>query len=186
MTYSKAFFIALLGLTIFFTACKDDDPVIPHEEEVITTLKYTLTPTRGGTPVEFSFQDLDGDGGNDPVITGGSLSANQSYTGSIELLNELESPAEDITEEIEEEDEEHQFFFQTDIAGLAIDYADQDADGTPLGLNSTLTTTNAGTGTVTIILRHEPNKTAAGVSDGDITNAGGETDIEVTFDVDVQ
>ena len=35
--------------------------------------------------------------------------------------------------------------------------------------------------TMTVILRHEPNKAGAGVSDGDITNAGGETDIEVTF-----
>ena len=34
---------------------------------------------------------------------------------------------------------------------------------------------------MTVILRHEPDKAGAGVSDGDITNAGGETDIEVTF-----
>ncbi|HBK71516.1 MAG TPA: type 1 periplasmic binding fold superfamily protein, partial [Flavobacteriaceae bacterium] len=36
------------------------------------------------------------------------------------------------------------------------------------------------------ILRHEPNKSASGVSDGDITNAGGETDIEVIFNITVQ
>ena len=38
----------------------------------------------------------------------------------------------------------------------------------------------------TITLRHEPAKTATGVSGGDITNAGGETDIEVVFDVTVE
>ena len=34
---------------------------------------------------------------------------------------------------------------------------------------------------MTVILRHEADKAGAGVSDSDITNAGGETDIEVTF-----
>jgi len=53
-------------------------------------------------------------------------------------------------------------------------------------LANTLTTDAAGSGTITVILRHEPDKGASGVNDGDITNAGGETDIEVTFDVTVQ
>jgi len=39
---------------------------------------------------------------------------------------------------------------------------------------------------VTITLRHEPAKDATGVSDGDITNAGGETDISVNFPVEIQ
>jgi hypothetical protein len=37
-----------------------------------------------------------------------------------------------------------------------------------------------------ITLRHEPNKKASGVVGGSITNAGGETDIEVSFDVEVK
>ena len=36
------------------------------------------------------------------------------------------------------------------------------------------------------MLRHEPDKSAAGVSSGDITNAGGETDIEVSFNVIIE
>lgn len=178
--------IMVLLIFIFsFSACVND-PTIPHEEELITTLKYTLTADSSGIPIILTFQDLDGDGGNDPTIVGGTLAANTTYTASIELLNEIEQPAESISEEVEEEAEEHQFFFQSTVDGLSIDYADQDADGNPIGLASTLTTTNAGTGTITIILRHEPNKTGDNVADGDITNAGGETDIEVTFDVDVQ
>lgn len=180
------FIVAVLAVVFTFTACDKDDPVVEPEEEVITTLNYTLTPAGGGTTVTLTFQDLDGDGGNEPTITGGTLVANQSYTGAIELLNESESPAEDITEEIEEEDEEHQFFFQSNIAGLSIAYNDQDADGNPIGLSSTLTTGAASSGSVTVILRHEPNKSGSGVSDGDITNAGGETDIEVAFPIEVQ
>ena len=174
----------LISIALIFSACKPD-PVDPHEEELITTVIYTLTPDGGGSTVTLTWKDLDGDGGDPAVITGGTLAANTTYTGAIELLNESETPAEDITEEIMEEDEEHQFFFQTDIADLTIAYNDVDADNNPVGLSSILTTGAAGTGSITIILRHEPAKDATGVSDGDITNAGGETDIEVSIPVDV-
>ena len=176
----------VLTISLTFSACDKDDPEVPNEEELITTLSYSLTPTGGGTAISLSFQDLDGDGGNAPTIVGGTLTANQTYTGAIALLNESESPAEDITAEIQEEDEDHQFFFQSSISGLTVGYNDQDADGNPIGLSSTLTTGATGSGTLTITLRHEPSKSASGVSDGDIANAGGETDIEVTFPIDVQ
>ena len=176
----------LLMLGFFFTACDKDDPEIITPEEVITTLTYTLTPTNGGAAVILNFSDLDGDGGIAPVITGGTLAANETYAGALTLLNESESPAESITEEIAEEDAEHQFFFQSDISDVAVAYNDQDGDGNPVGLSNTLTTGAAATGTLTVILRHEPNKSGENVANGDITNAGGETDIEVTFPIDVQ
>jgi hypothetical protein len=187
MTKLKTLITTVLVATLALSSCsKDEDPVIPNEAEVITTLNYTLTPNGGGTAVVLSFQDLDGDGGNAPIITGGTLDSNKTYTGALALLNEQESPSGNITAEIQEEDEDHQFFFQTNIAGLTVAYNDQDANGNPLGLQSTLTTADVGNGTLTVILRHEPNKSASGVTRGDITNAGGETDIEVTFNVAVQ
>lgn len=176
----------MLTFSLIFTACEKDDPIIPNQEELITTLNYSLTPTDGGTTILLNFTDLDGDGGNAPIITGATLAANQSYTATLELLNETESPSENITTEVADEDEDHQFFFQSDIPNLAIAYGDQDANGNPVGISSTITTGSAASGSITIILRHEPNKTAEGVSEGNITNAGGETDIEVTFPVDVQ
>ncbi len=183
----KQFFLFLtVILVLLMTSCKDDPDII-NGEEVITTLNYTLTPDDGGTDVVLSFRDLDGDGGNDPVVTSGTLSANQTYTGSITLLNESVTPAENITEEIEEEDEDHQFFFQSSLSNVTVAYTDQDSDGNPIGLSSTLTTGAASAaGTLTIILRHEPIKTASGVANGEIANAGGETDIEVAFTIDVQ
>lgn len=171
---------------IAFSACEKNDPEIPNEEELITTFNYSLSPSDGGAVITLSFVDLDGDGGGAPTITGGTLAANQTYQGSIELLNASISPVEDITEEVEEEDEDHQFFFQSAVSGLNIAYGDEDADGNPVGLSSTLTTGDAASGSITVTLRHEPNKSATGVSDGDITNAGGETDIEVTFPIEVQ
>ena len=105
------FGIMLSLLTI--TSCSSDgpeDPIIPNEEEVITTLSLTLMPNGGGSDIVFRFQDLDGDGGNSPILTGGTLAANTTYTGFVTLQNELESPAEDITVEVAAEAEDHQFF----------------------------------------------------------------------------
>ena len=188
MKKTRLIIVGLFILSLGFNSCKKEkvDPVIPNEPEVITTLKYTLTPSDGGDTIVLSFQDLDGDGGNAPIIIGGTLDTNKTYTGALVLLNEQETPAGNTTAEILEENDMHQFFFQTNIAGLTVDYADQDANGHPVGLQSTLTTAGAGNGTLTITLRHEPDKYADGVPEGDITNAGGETDIEVTFDVTVQ
>ncbi len=179
--------ILLMGSLLFFSSCKDDDPVPENEEELITTLQLVLTPDGGGTTATLKFQDLDGDGGTAPTITADKLAANTTYTGTITLLNESESPAEDITVEVKEEGAEHQFFYAT-TAGLNISFAynDQDSDGNPIGLDFTLVTGDASTGTLRVTLRHEPDKTATDVSIGDITNAGGETDIEVDFDVTIE
>lgn len=182
----KLLFLALAFSAVFVSACDPDDPIV-NEEELITTLRMTLTPAGGGTPVVLSFVDLDGDGGNAPVITGGTLAANTTYTGALTILNESETPVEDITEEIETEDDEHQFFFTTSAGlNLTVSYADQDGNNNPVGLATSAAAGAASTGTLTVTLRHEPNKTAAGVKEGDITNAGGETDIEVVFPVTIQ
>lgn len=178
--------------TLVFSACSNDDDTTPlpvNEEEVITTLTATLTPDGGtGTTVTLQTRDLDGDGPDAPVIEiSGSLATNTTYNGSLELLNETEDPAELINTEIIEEDEDHQFFFQADNALATFAYSDMDGDGNPLGLEFTLTTgATTGSENITITLRHEPSKSADGVSDGDITNAGGETDTQATFAVTVE
>ena len=179
----KFFKYALLASTLIFASCSDDDdtPEPVNEEEVITTLTVTLES--GSDTVVMQYQDLDGDGPDAATVTvSGSLSANTTYDGSIILLNETESPAENITEEIEEEDLDHQFFY-TVGSGLdvAAEYGDADSEGNPLGLSFILNTGVASSGGLTFTLRHEPNKPNTGLE-----NAGGETDIEVTFDVTVE
>lgn len=176
------------GTFAMFSCSSDDDaaPTPVNEEEVITTLNVTLSPATG-TDIVLSSRDLDGEGPTAPVITAPALAANTTYTGTLELLNEMESPAEDITEEVAEEDDEHQFFFQViGDATLTVNYTDMDDDGNPVGINFTLTTGDASTGNLNIVLRHLLDKNAAGVSDGDITNAGGDTDIQVNFPIDIQ
>lgn len=173
---------------ITFASCNNnDDPVVVNEEEVITTMTATLTPVGGGTAVTLVTRDADGDGPTAPVVTvSGPLAANTVYNGTVELLNELETPAEDITEEIDEERDEHQFFFTATNNVVTAAYSDTDSNNLPVGLMYTITTTAAGTGTLTITLIHEPDKTATGVSGGDPTNAGGSTDISATFNITVQ
>lgn len=180
----SSIFISMLAIM----SCSDDpdDPVIENEDEVITTLTYTLTPSGGGSAVVLQYRDLDGDGPEQPTITNGTLSAETTYSGAFTLLNETESPAESITEEIAEEDADHQFFFVSTISDLTVAYDDTDGDGNPVGLASTLTTGAAGSGTLTVTLKHEPNKSASGVSDGNIANAGGETDISVIWTITVE
>lgn len=175
---------------LVFTACSNDDdnPEPVNEEEVITTLTATLAPVGGGATLTLQTRDLDGDGPNDPVVSvSGAFAASTTYNGTLNLLNETESPTESINVEIEEEDDEHQFFYQVTNSLATFAYADFDGDSNPVGLEFIVTTgATTGTGTLTITLRHEPNKSATGVSEGDISNAGGETDIQAVFNISVE
>ncbi len=185
---------------ILFASCSNDDdnPAPINEGELITTMKISLVD--GSDTVTLTVKDEDGEEGPaKPVIDiSGNLKANTRYSGSVELLNESETPAELINEEIEAEADEHQFFYETSAAlNITTAYTDKESDykkedGTsftttnPVGLTFTVTTTDAGTGTFTVTLKHEPNKAAEGVAEGNISNAGGNTDITQSFDITVQ
>lgn len=171
-------------------SCDPDETEPVNQEELITTVKYTLTPQGGGSTVVLSFRDLDGDGGTAPVITGGELVNGKTYDGVIELLNESKSPAEDIGDEVTEEGVDHQLFFRVStqelIDAFEYTYIDKDINGYPIGLITTLKTLNVGSGNLILTLRHKPNKGGLNVSLGDITNAGGETDIEVSLPIQIK
>ncbi len=179
-------FLKFAAAAVFATVligCDDDDtPEVINEEELITTVTYELTSTTQPA-VTFTSRDQDGDGPLVPTVTvSGNLVANTTYTGSVRFLNELESPAENITEEVEEEADEHEVFYNTSVNGLTINKVDNDPDGNPLGLRTNIQAGAAGTGTLTIVLRHEPKKP----NNGSLSDAGGETDVEVVFPVTIQ
>jgi hypothetical protein len=183
--------IALIAALTFSSCNNDDDDSIPvNEEELITTVTAIYTPVDGGTVVTLQYKDLDGEGANAPLITVSSAFAkNKTYNGTVTFKNESVNPAEDITLEIVEEGVDHQLFYQTTGTLNAFTYgtasSNFDKNGKPVGLQSIFTTTEAASGNITITLRHEPNKSAANVSAGDITNAGGSTDAEVSFPISV-
>ncbi len=110
-TMKTGAFYALLTLAML--GCSDDDttPEIINEDELITTVILTLTPD-SGDQVVLTTIDLDGDGPDEPVTTVvGSFSENTQYQGAVQFLNETEDPAEDITQEVIEEADEHQVFY---------------------------------------------------------------------------
>lgn len=185
ITYISAF----LGLSLFFAvSCSSNEPEVIDEPELITTLNVTFTNVADAADiVTATFRDIDGPGGNAGTFTQTTLKANTSYSVMVAFLNESVSPTEDITEEVREEDEDHQVFF---IAGAALNlsytYNDMDSDGNPIGLSGSANLTGASIGSLDVVLIHEPNKSATGVSTGDIANAGGEEDIRVQFTVTVQ
>ncbi|MXY47907.1 MAG: type 1 periplasmic binding fold superfamily protein [Gemmatimonadetes bacterium] len=165
----------------------DDHDHGPGEEELITTLALTITPSGGGSPIIVRFRDLDGEGGNAPVVDVLAVTAGTDYNGMVQVLNETETPPENITEEVEEEAEAHQFFFKTlgGFSAATVEYADKESDYVsnsgadhPVGLAFTLSVPdNAQNGQFQIILSHYDESPKDGVNRSD------ETDIDVTFEV---
>ena len=185
-------------LTLFiFTACEEDEaaPEEENEVEVFTDVKLVFTPSGGGAAVEAAAQDPDGAGVQELQVLGTiNLAANTEYTLTMVIENCLESPCELMNEEIEEEDDEHQFFFaftndvftspagngNIDSASDPLNYNDADGNGNSLGLNTSCTTGSASNGTFTVQLQHQPDvKTAtSGATDGD-------TDFALTFNLNI-
>lgn len=185
-------------LTLFiFTACEEDEaaPEEENEVEVFTDVKLVFTPSGGGAAVEAAAQDPDGAGVQElQVLSAINLAVNTEYTLTMVIENCLESPCELMNEEIEEEDEEHQFFFaftndaftspvgngNIDSASDPLNYNDTDGNGNPVGLNTSWTTGSASSGTFTVQLQHQPDvKTAtSGATDGD-------TDFALTFNLNI-
>ncbi len=186
-----AFAVLLLGLS----GCSDD-PVQENVPEMITRVTLTFTPVSGGAgTVVVTATDPDGDGPQDLVADHAiELTEGVEYDLSIALYNSLltpGSPGYDLTEEIEEEGDEHQFFFgfsdgafssPTGMGNIApstgtINYRDEDANGLPIGL---LTRWTAGpvqsNKNFRIVLKHLP-----GIKSEGVTSEDGETDMDVSF-----
>ncbi|WP_435625569.1 GTP cyclohydrolase [Flagellimonas sp.] len=195
-------FLALLFVGLLITSCSDDDDAAPEEEEELEVItNVTLVFTNDANPMDVvtaTAVDPDGEGIEELEVQGEiNLAVDTQYTLTFEILNALETPAEDIGEEILEEDDEHQFFFSftndafdsplgdgnVDTASDPINYNDMDDNMNPVGLSTTWTTPAATTtgGTFTARLQHQPDiKTSTtGANDGD-------SDFNLTFVLNIQ
>ena len=185
----KPFMLALGALSLVVVSCKKDEvkpaePTPPNENELITTLelKFSGKGVLGNdTTFVVTFNDPDGDGGNLPTqFETIHLLKNSTYKVEVTLLDKSKTPAETISNEVLAEANDHLFFYSSNPTGLVdVLITDKDSNGKNLGLKSTWTTTNAGSGKVKVKLMHQP-----GVKDG--TSATGDTDIEVDFQVNVK
>jgi hypothetical protein len=190
----------LLGGALL-TSCEEDveAPDEENEVEVITDVTLIFTNTADATDeVTASAEDPDGAGVQELEIQDEiTLTSGATYTLTYEILNGLDpSDVEDIGEEIEEEDDEHQFFYSftdsafsdptgdgnVDDASDPINYEDSDDDGNPVGLETTWTAGDPLTGgTFTTILKHQPDVKTATSGSND-----GETDFNLEFVLNIQ
>jgi hypothetical protein len=175
-----------------------------HDHGVTTSVELSFLPVSGGETATFAWSDPEGDGS--PVIDTIELDAGVDYTMTVALWNELEDPAEDVTGEIREDAEAHQFFVFGDAvegpatgensAALVVhSYADQDANGLPIGLSNDLSAVAAGSGTLSLALRHMPPESGSDVKTAEAAEIvatdgfgalGGDTDVLVDFPIEVQ
>lgn len=193
----------LITSLVLLTVCGDPEAEAQDdhgdEQEVITTLMLMLTPQGGGDVITATFKDADGNGGEEPTITNPILATNTIYDVAVSLLNETVDPSDeeyDIGVEVKAEAEEHQLFYTgsgiTDglltwvTTDAESDYTENNDDDLPLGLAGTLATGDAGSGTLTVTLKHQPpvngvvvKTTMSGIDDG-------ETDVTVDFNVVVE
>jgi len=177
-----------LILLFFVVACSSDDdgdgednPDVINEQETITTVRLTVTE-EGSTEDPDEYTWLDGD--ESVAIT---LSADSSYNFKLEFLDESDpAEVEDITEEVIELADEHYVFFETaDLMGTSFTSASDDtidSDDIGINLSTDWTTTDASTGLIRAYLIHEPTTKSGSVRD----DFGGDTDVQVDFDVTIE
>lgn len=169
----------ILVLTI--SSCNEKSPAKPtNDEELITTLKLTLYNKLDSTVSgEFVFRDEDGAGGNPPSKWDTLKLKQGDYFVNAELYNES-NPLEkiDITAEIQKEADEHLFFYNHNLNGFTIEYADN-YNGLPLGLNTNWKITAIETGKLTVVLKHMPGGIKA------VNQSVGDTDLEVVFEIEI-
>lgn len=186
------YLVALLAIGI--ASCNSEDPEKENDGEVITdvTLKFQELNSSNelvGSVLSFKASDPQGiEVGKTPTVQSISLTKGKKYQMTIEVTNSI--AGEDITQEILTEAAEHQFFFLGPVFDsniFSIQYAD--AGGIVLGLKNTVTVSSS-TGTnnssMRVVLRHDLNKSFAGANNPNFANfvqAGGETDLDITFPV---
>ncbi len=182
------FLLALCLVT--FSSCDDDAPEEFNDEEFINKIELIFSPV-DGNPVVVTAIDADGEGPGDLVYSDSiRLLPNTSYELFVSFENSISG--EDITEEVEEEGEEHMLFYaftldlfssplgngNIDNRADPLNYIDEDASGIEIGLITSWITGEAGSGSFELVLKHQPGvKTAtSGAQDG-------ETDISVSWGI---
>jgi hypothetical protein len=183
-------------LTLGFASCESDDPAAENDGEVITEVKLNFQELDGsGNPIGLvtSFKASDPEGievGTAPNIERITLTKGKTYRMTIEARNGIKN--EDITAEILEEADKHQFFFLgSAFTGNILTITYNDPSGKLIGLRNRLTVSSSpGTNNTTmqVVLRHDLDKNFPGATNPNFANfvqAGGESDLDITFPITI-
>jgi hypothetical protein len=181
-------YLSILVAVLLFASCKKDEDIQPTDDnELITRVELTFINSATNAIVKYSFQDKDGDPKTAPekfdkIV----LNKGVTYIMSIEVFDDTKSPVKDITYEIDEESDVHLFVYKTTPATLLkTTIEDRDKNGLPIGLTTkVLASSTAGTGKFNVLLKHQPELNGVKVKTGQ--EAGGSTDIDLSFDVEVK
>jgi hypothetical protein len=159
---SLVYIMLIVVISTILTSCKKDNndvtkPSDINEGELITTVQFRIVDT-DSPYVEhiFRYRDVDGLGGNAPVI-------------------------DTISNEVLAESKDHLVIYETPSISLQITINDFDTNNPalPLGLLTSWTTSAPVNTTLKVTLKHQP-----GIKNGDATR--GETDVEVTFPLSIE
>ena len=172
----------LLTLALLVAACDSTDPGEDGagEEEVISNVTISLENTTDNSTVtaEAIFNEAGVKQSADTL----RLTAGTTYQGTITLRDRFSN--EDITAEIEDERDEHQFFYELlgELANAAsIVITDTDSNGYPVGLSFSVNVApvpDERSGDVRVVLGHyDERPKEAGETISDIP----ETDIDFTY-----
>ncbi len=185
MNYMRSkifFFLGILSLLMLASCKKIDVQADENDEEIITTMQLKFTAAGAATSLVYQFDDADGPGGANPVQDIITLAPNTTYRVSITLLNKTTNPVSNITDEVRTESIAHRFYYQpTAGSNMSVSNFDVDANGIPLGVESTWTTGAAATGNISVTLRHYPNDPPNKALDDLVSSTKSGTDIAVTF-----
>jgi hypothetical protein len=191
----------LVTIALCVSSCEDDNsPKRENAPEAITSLTLTFLPSDGGAPVSATATDPDGEGvkglvAGNPI----NLKVNATYTLQLQMINGLAPANSDqynVSQQLEHEAGEHMIFYgwtndlfsdpqgngNIDNRSDPVRYGDQDGNQLPLGLLTDWTTSsNGGSGTFRVVLKHQPE-----IKSPTSSSADGETDLDVAFVINVE
>lgn len=186
--------IALLAfVSAVFTACKKDDadPAKPSDsnpQELITTVILTgydqNAPNNTNRQFTYKWEDIDGAGGNAPVIDSLLLDSGITYKVNVLLLDKTKNPIDTVSLEVAKEADEHQFFYTPNSAlGTALTIERLDVDGNtpplPVGLEVRLSSNQRKSGLLNVKLSHYDGVPKT-------TSPSSESDVDIDFPVRIR
>ncbi|TBN17403.1 hypothetical protein [Hyunsoonleella pacifica] len=186
-------FYAMTVMAIAMLAsCSDDDdtPEVVEEEEAITRIVLTfINQADANDTVVLTWDDTNGDeevDDNEKTVVG-EFTANGTYDAEIGLFNEDEDFLDEDILADQAGIDAHFFVYASTLDFTSMMRASDDytrTDNNKLGVKTVWTAGAAGTGSISIELHHEsPN---VDDSTGFGTAAGDDTDIDISFNAEIQ